>query len=69
MKRIKVIENRFSKIICALLNIPALTLGRYILLGCYENRYETLLNETTHFFRYNTTKWYFFEYLKKLLRI
>jgi len=68
MKPIKVIENRFSKIICAYLDIPALTLGRYILLGCYENRYETLLKETTHFFQNRTIWWYVRDIFWKLIR-
>jgi len=68
MKRIKVIENYYSKLLCAFLNTPALTLCNYVLLGCYKDRYETLLKETTHFFRYHTNKWYFFEYLWKLIR-
>ena len=67
MKPIEVIENRFSKILCAFLNIPAITLYNYIFLGCYKDRYETLLHETTNYFQYSTNKWYIFKYLKYLL--
>ena len=68
MRVIKIIENRFSKTLCAILNIPALTLYHLILLGCYKDRYETLLHETTHFYAFRTNKWYIFKHIWKLLR-
>lgn len=68
VKAVKVFENYLSRLLCALFDTPALTLGRYILLGCYKDRYETLLHETTHYYCYYTTKWYLFKYIWKLIR-
>jgi len=68
MNRIKVFDNYWSRLLCAFLNTPALTLGRWIFLGCYKDRYETLLNETTSYFQNRTIWWYIRDIFWKLLR-